>query len=297
GVELVHGGERSVLRAVVDNLLRGHGPDPGKRVELLHGRAVEVDRPRRGRRPAGRSARRRRARSAASRNDHLFAVGDELREVAEREVGTTGRPACPSNGVGDAGSLSESVQTGPTNRTGDVDHDLRWFGRSRRQLRRRERLRRDGGAGVQEEPAAHEEDDDENGCTGEGTPPRERNLGHVAHSVDEAVVSVCRKSVEIVTRSPRRQATTTFTSLRGTTIVCRISLPSSCACTFGDSVARETSSSSDASTATSTRSRTFPFTWITSSNVSRARKAGSAVGHGTSQRRSWPSRSQSSSAT
>jgi hypothetical protein len=45
------------------------------------------------------------------------------------------------------------------------------------------------------------------------------------------------------------------------------------------------------------RSRTLPFTWITSWNVSRASSAGSATGHGSSQSRSLPSRCHSSSVT
>ena len=43
-VEVVDRGERPVLLAVVDDLLRRHRPDPGKRVELLDRRGVEVDR-------------------------------------------------------------------------------------------------------------------------------------------------------------------------------------------------------------------------------------------------------------
>ena len=56
------------------------------------------------------------------------------------------------------------------------------------------------------------------------------------------------------------------------------------------------SSSSTHPAETSTRSRTRPFTWITSSNVSRSSSAGSASGHGCSHSRSCPSRDQSSSA-
>ena len=48
----------------------------------------------------------------------------------------------------------------------------------------------------------------------------------------------------------------------------RTSLPSSWDCTFGSSFARSISSASESSTPTSTRSRTLPFTWTTSSKVS-----------------------------
>ena len=66
---------------------------------------------------------------------------------------------------------------------------------------------------------------------------------------------------------------------------------------LGDSFARATSSSSDASLDTCTRSRTRPFTWMTSSKVARSSHAGSATGHGSAQRRSRPRRCHSSSAT
>src|ERR1044072_2737867 len=78
-----------------------------------------------------------------------------------------------------------------------------------------------------------------------------------------------------------------FTSLPGTTIVWRISLPLRNCCTRGDALARATSSSSDSSTDTSTRSRTRPFTCSTSSNVSRRSWPSSATGHGCAQGRSW----------
>ncbi len=42
--------------------------------------------------------------------------------------------------------------------------------------------------------------------------------------------------------------------------------------------------------------RIRPFTWTTTSTVSRSSSAGSAIGHGCTHRRSWPNRSHSSSA-
>ena len=72
-----------MLRAVVDDLLRRHRPAPGKRVELLDGRAVEVHRARCGGQCARGAARRRGGRGAAPRNDHLLPVGDELSQVDE----------------------------------------------------------------------------------------------------------------------------------------------------------------------------------------------------------------------
>src|SRR4029077_5705464 len=56
-------------------------------------------------------------------------------------------------------------------------------------------------------------------------------------------------------------------------------------------------SSSGRSTGTRNRSRTFPLTCTTSSNVSSSRHEGSACGHGASHRRSCPRRSHNSSAT
>jgi hypothetical protein len=43
---------------------------------------------------------------------------------------------------------------------------------------------------VHEETPSDEEDDDQRGRAGEGAPPRERQLGHVAYSGDEGVTDV-----------------------------------------------------------------------------------------------------------
>ena len=45
GVQPVHRGERPVLLAVVEDLLRRHRADPGQRVELLQRCGAQVDRP------------------------------------------------------------------------------------------------------------------------------------------------------------------------------------------------------------------------------------------------------------
>src|SRR5947208_8487405 len=82
-VELVHGGERTVRLAVVENLLRGHRADARERIELLQCGGVQVDGAGRGgaaSRPADRGAR------SSTRDDDLLTVRDGCGEVDELEL-------------------------------------------------------------------------------------------------------------------------------------------------------------------------------------------------------------------
>ena len=104
------------------------GPTPGQLVELGGSRRRQAG----PWRSSGRA--RRRARGQATREDHLDAVGERLREVDGREIGLRCRPAGPAERVGDSRAVGEPVQAGPSNCTDDVDDEPRPARRRRRHV-------------------------------------------------------------------------------------------------------------------------------------------------------------------
>ena len=119
------GGEAAVLRAVIEDLLRGRGADAGRCVELLQRRGVEVHG------LAGRggcigATSGRRGRGCASgwrtgRDQHLLAVLELGGEVDGGEVGAPARPACAPDGVIDACAGVEAIDARLPHRTCDVN--------------------------------------------------------------------------------------------------------------------------------------------------------------------------------
>jgi RNA polymerase sigma factor (sigma-70 family) len=120
-----------VLLAVVDDLLRRHGTDSGKRVEVVDGRRVQVHRPGRCRRSGVAVAARalRRGHGGADRNDHLRPVGNLRGEVDETEIGAAACAAGAADGVCDPRAVREAVKAWSPNGADDVDDYTGLFGR------------------------------------------------------------------------------------------------------------------------------------------------------------------------
>jgi len=111
-----------VLLAVVEDLLGRYRPDSGQRVELFHGRDVQMDGP--GGHRAGSLTASCGRRRGANRNDHLRPVCKRRSEIDQREVGAPGRSAGTRDGVRDTRPLREAVETGPPDGSDDVDDQL-----------------------------------------------------------------------------------------------------------------------------------------------------------------------------
>jgi RNA polymerase sigma factor (sigma-70 family) len=171
-----------VLLPVVEDLLRRHGPDARKRVQLVERGRVQMNR------AAGRAANTAltclRGRSGfdnlPARNDDLASVRNLSREVDETQVGSPSGPTGAADRVRDSSAVDEPVQPRPPNRADDMDD----------QARRRRRLdlgclgrgpvhgRR---SAPDEEPPGDEQRCDEQGRTDERA--RASDL-EVVHAVD-----------------------------------------------------------------------------------------------------------------
>ena len=116
--------EGAVLLAVVEDFLRGHGPDAGQRVELLERRRAELHRARPALRGGGARSGRRAARAPPGHDD-LLPVGERRGEVHLREVGLGSGPARAGEGVRDPRALREPVQARPAHGSDDVHHHPR----------------------------------------------------------------------------------------------------------------------------------------------------------------------------
>jgi len=103
GVELLDGTERAVLLAIVEDLLRRHGPDAWEGVELLEGCAVQMHRARRapGKCRSCPSA----YRLPTPRDDDLLAVRDHGREIDELDLRLRCNPACLRERIGNSRTM------------------------------------------------------------------------------------------------------------------------------------------------------------------------------------------------
>ena len=116
-----------MLLAVVEDLLRRHGPDAGKRVQLIERGRVQMNR------AAGRAVDTAltglRGRSGfddlPARNDDLASVGDLGREVDETQVGSSRGSTGAADRVRNSSPVDEPVQPRPPNRADNVDDEAR----------------------------------------------------------------------------------------------------------------------------------------------------------------------------
>jgi RNA polymerase sigma factor (sigma-70 family) len=192
-----------VLLAVVEDLLRRHGPDPGKRVQLIERRRVQMNR------ASGRAAtsaltcvgRRAGLDHLPAWNDDLAPVGDLSREVDEGQVGPPGGPTGAANRIGDSSAVDEPVKPRPPNGSDDVDDEAR--GRRRFDLPCVGRGTLDGrGAAADEEPPGDEQRGDEQRCTDERTRACDLEVVHAVDPRDRRVPCPSRGGAKGVTTSP-----------------------------------------------------------------------------------------------
>jgi RNA polymerase sigma factor (sigma-70 family) len=193
-----------VLLAVVEDLLRRHRPDAGKRIQLVERRRVQVDR------AAGRTACTAltclRGRAGLDHlppgNDDLATVGDLSGKVDEAQVGSPSGSTGATDGVRDPSAVHEPVEPRAPNCADDVDDEP---GRRRRldfpSLRR---WTLDGRrAAADEEPPGDEQRGDEQRRTDERTSPCDLEVVHALDRRDRAVPCQSRESAKGVTVSPK----------------------------------------------------------------------------------------------
>jgi RNA polymerase sigma factor (sigma-70 family) len=192
-----------VLFPVVEDLLRRHGPDPGKRVQLVERGRVQMNR------AAGRAAstaltcfRGRRFDDLPARNDDLASVGDLSREVDETEVGSPGCSTGPPYRVRDSSAVDEPVEPRPPNRADHVDDEAR---------RRRcldltclgLRPIHGRGSATDEEAPGDEQRRDKQGRADERARARDLEVVHAVDRRHSRVPCLRRKCVKGVTVSPQ----------------------------------------------------------------------------------------------
>ena len=191
-----------MLLPVVEDLLCRHGPDAGKRVQLIERGRVQMDRAA-GRAVTALACLRGRAGfdDLPAWNDDLSSVRDLSREVDETQVGSPGGPTGAANRVRDSGPVDEPVEPRPPHRADDVDDESRR--RRRLDLAYLGRGTFDPGRpAADEEPTRDEQRCDEQGRTDERA--RARDL-EVVHAVDRRLRRVpcpSRECVKGVTVSP-----------------------------------------------------------------------------------------------
>lgn len=191
-----------MLLAIVEDLLRGNGPDTGKRIELLERRGVQTNR------TAGRPARVAPARllgpagpnHLAARNDDLGPVGDLGSKIDETQIGAPCGASGAANRVRDAGSVHEPVEPRPPNGADDVDDEARR--RRRLDLRCLRRGTLDGRRPASdEEPPGDEQRRDEQRRTDERTRARDLEVVHAVDRGDGHVPCPARECTKGVTIS------------------------------------------------------------------------------------------------
>jgi RNA polymerase sigma factor (sigma-70 family) len=204
-IEVVDGAESAVLLPVVDDFLRRHGPDPGKRVQLIERRRVQMNRAA-GRAPnTALTCLRGRAGfdDLPARNDDLASVRDLSREVDETQVGSPSGPTGAADRVRDSSAVDEPVEPRPPNCADDVDDEARRRRRLDLACLGRGTIHGRGSA-ADEEPPGDKQRRDEQRRTDERT--RARDL-EVVHAVDRRHRRVpclsreCAKGVTVSTEA------------------------------------------------------------------------------------------------
>lgn len=192
-----------MLLPVVEDFLRRDGPDPGKRVQLLERRRVQMDR------AAGRAANTALTclRGPAgfddlpARNDDLASIRDLSREVDETQVGSPSGPTGAADRVCDSSAVDEPVEPRPPNRADDVDDearrrrrlDLACFGR---------RTIHGRGSAADEEPPGDEQRRDEQSRTDERARAGDLEVVHAVDRRHRRVPCPSRDCAKGVTVSP-----------------------------------------------------------------------------------------------
>ena len=116
-----------MLLPVVEDLLRRHGPDAGKRVQLFERRRVQMNRAAGCAADTALACLRGRAGldHLPARNDDLAPVGDLGSEVDETQVGSPGGATGAADRIRDSSAVDEPVEPRPPNRADDVDDEAR----------------------------------------------------------------------------------------------------------------------------------------------------------------------------
>ena len=171
-----------MLLPVVDDLLRRHGPDAGKRVQLIERRRVQMNRAARRAANAALTCLRSRAGfdDLAARNDDLASVRDLSREVDETQVRSPSGPTGAAHRVRDSSAVDKPVEPWSPNRADDVNDEARRRRRLDLACLGRGTIHGRGSA-ADEEPPGNEQRGDEQGRTEERA--RARDL-EVVHAVD-----------------------------------------------------------------------------------------------------------------
>ena len=171
-----------MLLPVVDDLLRRHGPDAGKRVQLIERRRVQMNRAARRAANAALTCLRSRAGfdDLPARNDDLASVRDLSREVDETQVRSPSGPTGAADRVRDSSAVDKPVEPWSPNRADDVDDEARRRRRLDLACLGRGTIHGRGSA-ADEEPPGNEQRGDEQGRTDERA--RARDL-EVVHAVD-----------------------------------------------------------------------------------------------------------------
>jgi RNA polymerase sigma factor (sigma-70 family) len=189
-----------VLLPVVDDLLRCHGPDAGKLVQLVERRRVQMNR------APGRAADTAltclRSRACLdhlpARNDDLAPVRDLSREVDQTQIGPPRGPTGAADRIRDSSTVGEPVEPRPPNRADHVDNEARRGRRFDLSCLGRGALD-GGGAAADEEPPGDEQRGDEQRGTDQCTSACDLEVVHALDRRGRRAPCLSRKSAKGVT--------------------------------------------------------------------------------------------------